>query len=140
MSSLSAIRLAIKDVIEAGIETLRAYDTVPEAIELPAVVVEPATSDFQVSMGRGTDQWIFKIIVLVSWSDSEIAQNALDEYVSGAGASSIRQVIFNTRTLGLPGTDAHISGMSEYGSGHPAAGVDHVAAVLDMVVYTTGTA
>lgn len=140
MSSLKSIRDALKTTIETNITSLRVYDTVPEAVELPAVVVQPISSDFDQAMGRGTDRWDFDLIVLVSWGDSDLAQDQLDAYVSGAGTDSIRQVIFQNKTLGLADVDAHVSGLNDYGVQFQAASIDHLGATLQLIVYTKGTA
>lgn len=138
MASVTEIRDAIKTTIGAAITSLHIYDTVPDSPELPALIVQPTLSDFHVAMGRGTDRWEFDLIVLVSWGDSDLAQDQLDGYITGAGASSIRQAVFNARTLGLTAVDATIAGLSEYGI-KTAAAIDHVGAVLRLVVHTSGT-
>lgn len=138
MASVTEIRDAIKTTIGAAIPTLHGYDTVPDSPELPALIVQPAGSNFHVAMGRGTDRWDFDLLVLVSWGDSGLAQDQLDGFITGAGASSIRQAVFNARTLGLTGTDATVAGLSEYGI-KTAAAIDHVGAVLRLTVLTSGT-
>jgi hypothetical protein len=139
MSSLQSIRDAIKTTLESAIDSLSAYDTVPGATNLPAVVVVPSTANFNVAMGRGTDTWEFDLAVMVPYTDADIAQDALDNYVTGAGDSSIRQAIFQNRDLGLSDTDAHISGMSDYGSRFEMAGIQNIGAKLRLVVHTKGT-
>lgn len=139
MASLKAIRAAVKTTIETHIPSLTVYATVPEAAQVPSVVVAPATADFLVAGRRGTDTWEFDLSVLAAYADAEIGQDALDEYVTGAGAKSIRQVIFNNRSLGLANTDAHISGMQAYGAQFESAAIDHIGAILRLVVHTPGT-
>ncbi len=140
-SPLARIRDAIKSTIETNITSLHCYDTVPDGANvLPAVVVIPFTSDFEVSMGRGTDTWEFDLLVLVSTSDMDIRQDSLDAYVSGSGSLSIRQAIFNNKTLGLSGTDAHVSEMLEYGLRFEVASYPHIGARLRLKVHTSGTA
>lgn len=140
MSSLQAIRDAIKATVEAANPELFGYDTVPEVANLPAVVAVPDIADFAVAMGRGADTWELDLAVLVPWTDADVSQDALDELVTGAGPKSIRQVIFQNRTLGLDDVDAHISGMSEYGAQFEMAQIEHLGAKLRIVVHTTGTA
>lgn len=140
MSSLQAIRDAIKATVEAQIPGVFGYDTVPEVANLPAIVAMPDTADFAVAMGRGADTWELDLAVLVPWTDSNVSQDALDELVTGAGPRSIRQVIFLNKTLGLADVNAHISGMSDYGAAFEMAKIEHIGARLRMVVHTTGTA
>lgn len=139
MASLGVIRDAIKDTIETYVDGMRCYGTVPESVELPACVVTPTSARFDVAFARGTDTWQFDLNVVVSWTDSDVAQRSLDEYVSGAGARSLRQVIFEHRTLGIANTDAHVAEVLQYGTGFSFANVNHLGAVLRLIVYTKGT-
>lgn len=142
MSSLTVIRTAIKTTIQDNIAGLRGHDTIPDAISPPAFVVVPVEADFAVAMSRGTDTWNFDILVLVSKASTRTAQDALDAYVTGAGASSIRQVIFNNRTLGLADTTAHIAGMSreKYDLTYTVGAIDYAGATLPLIVQTSGQA
>lgn len=140
MASLKAIRVAAKATIETHIPDLTGYPTVPEAVQVPAFVVEPAPpADFLVAMGRGVDTWNFDVHILVASSDAGLGQDELDDYITGAGAKSIRQVIFNNRTLGLTDTDAHIAQLIAYGGQFESAGIAHIGATLRLVVHTPGT-
>lgn len=140
MAALSAIRDGIRDTLLANIPGVEVYDTVPDVVITPAIVVEPETADFFVAMGRGTDEWIFNLYVLCSRAVADEGQDQLDAYVTGAGTSSVRQVIFQNKTLGLTGTDANVSGMSGYGGTFESASIPHIGAVLRLVVVTPGTA
>jgi len=141
MSSLAQIRDAIKATVGASIPSLFAYDTVPGSPNLPAVVVMPAedAADFQVAMGRGLDTWTFDLFVLCSYAEAGLGQDALDSYITCAGDSSIREAIFNAKTLGLADCSAHVASVRHYGSRFAAASIDHVGAVLRLVVLTSGT-
>lgn len=139
MSSLATIRTALKTTIEAAITSLTVYDKVPDTINLPAVVVEPATTDFNVAMGRGADTHTFSLYVLTSRRETKLAQDDLDSFITSAGSTSIRQAIFAARALGLSDADAHVQGMRNYGAQFDFADIDHVGAILDVVVHTSGT-
>jgi hypothetical protein len=140
MATLAAIRDAIKTTITDNVTGLRVHDTIPDVVNLPAVVVVPRTADFDVAMGRGIDTWEFDLFVMVSKGSTRAAQDALDAYVTGAGTSSIRQVIFTNRTLGLSNTDAHVARLIGYDLTFEASNVDHVGAALRLIVHTPGTA
>jgi len=140
MSSLQAIRDAIKSTIDGNIPDVEVYDTVPDVAHAPAVVVWPDTASFQQAMGRGLDRWEFDLYVLAQRAIADEGQDDLDSYVTGAGGNSIRQVIFQNKALGLSDVDAHVSGMSQYGARFEAAGIEHIGAVLRLVVLTSGTA
>jgi hypothetical protein len=140
VATLAAIRTAVKTTVEAAISGFTVHDLVPAKPVVPGMLVMPADADFIVAMGRGTDTWTFDLTVLVPTADLVVGQSLLDPYISGAGSSSIRQAIWNARTLGLTGVDAHISGMSEYGGLHEYGGAQHVGATLRLIVHTPGTA
>lgn len=139
MASLSAIRAGVKTTLEAAISGLWVYANIRAVVNVPAVVVEPVEADFLVAMGKGTDTWQLDLHVLVNDAAEELGQPSLDEYVSGAGARSIRSVIFAARDLGLTNTDAHVSGMSGYGGRFEPPEIDHIGATLRLVVHTRGT-
>lgn len=140
MASLQSIRDAVKTTLESAIEGLSVYDTVPEVSNLPACVVVPLTANFDTAMGRGTDTWEFELPVLVSYTDADIAQDSLDDYVTGAGAKSIRQAVFQNKELGLSDANAHVSRMSDYGTSFNMASIQHIGAKLRLVVHTKGNA
>lgn len=144
MADLMTIRAAIIDTLEAGIPGLKGYKTIPEnALVLPAVVVQPLNSDFTVAFGRGTDESNFVLLVLVSYNHLEVAQTNLDPFVSGSGEKSIRQCIWNNRSLGI-GADAHIGRMYDYGmrfeGDYQGRSHEQLGARLSMTVYTKGDA
>jgi len=137
---LGAIRTGLKTTIEAAITGLKVYPTIESVNVVPAVVVVPVDADFVVAMGRGVDTYKFTLLVMVNPSDEAIAQTSLDNYLSGAGTKSIRQAIFNARTLGLTGVDAHVTGWSGYGAKYESAGIQHIGAQLALTVHNPGTA
>lgn len=143
MTTLKQIRNAIKSTIEAGIPELKCYDKIPEnARVLPAVIVEPDNADFDVAMGRGTDQYNFTLIVVVQYNHIEVAQDNLDPFITGTGSKSIRQCIWNNRKLGLDGVDAHVSRMYNYAMRFTPDSVggafEQLGARLGLIVYTRG--
>lgn len=139
MATLSAIRIAVKATLEAAIPALRVHSKLAEVVNLPAVVVVPTEAEYDVAFGRGLDTWPIDLYVLTSSAAPRSAQDALDAFVSGAGSSSIRQAIFNAKSLGLNETEAHVANMRGYGSRFDIADIDHIGAVLRLVVFTKGT-
>lgn len=140
MSSISAIREALKTTITAAIPSLEGHAKVPESINVPAFMVIPREIDFTVAMGRGVDKPSFDIVLVVSRSDDELAQTSLDDYVNGFGAKSVRQAVWNNRALGLADAEATVTGMSDYGAQFEIGGINYFGARLAVDVLTSGTA
>jgi hypothetical protein len=145
VATLKEIRNAVKATIEDGISGIKCYDKIPEnAKVLPAVIVQPEMADFDMAMGRGTDQYNFTLIVLVSYNHIETAQDNLDPYITGSGSKSIRQCIWANKTLGLDGdVNAHVNRMFDYGMRFTPDSVggsfEQLGARLGLIVYTRGT-
>lgn len=140
MASLAQLRTALAGTISAAIPSLEKHERVPESLNVPAFMVIPRATEFGKAMGRGFDGYGFDVVILVSRSDDELAQSALDEYVNGFGVKSIRQAVWNARNLGLADADATVTGMTDYGAQFEIGGVDYVGARLAVDVLTSGTA
>ena len=141
MAALQDVRDGIKTTLENNITGLRVYDVVPDyALNFPVAIVLPVNINFNISMQRGTDLYTFDILVAVERGNSRTAQDKLDQYITGQGSSSLRQAIFNNRTLGLDNTDATITGVSNYAGDVNLNGIDAVGANISLEVYTKGSA
>ena len=90
-------------------------------------------------MQRGTDLYTFDMLVAVQRADSRTAQDKLDAFITGSGSSSIRQIIFNNRTLGLSDTDARVVNMTNYAADVNLNGIDGVGANMTIEVFTKGS-
>jgi hypothetical protein len=140
VAALQEVRDGIKTTLENNISGLRVYDVVPDyALNFPVAIVLPVNINFNISMQRGTDQYTFDILVAVERGNSRTAQDKLDQYITGQGSSSLRQAIFNNRTLGLDNTDATITGVSNYAADVNLNGIDAIGANVSLEVYTKGT-
>lgn len=144
MASLSEIRAAFKATIKANIPELNVYALVSDVQQVPAVAIMPAiprrtglSCDFNGAFGRGMDEWTLDLYVMVSRVDASLAQQKLDQYITGKGPKSIREVLFLNPGLGLSdGTDAQADGIREYDAMMAAAGIQYVGAVLRTTVRT----
>lgn len=140
MAALQDVRDGIKTTLENNITGLRVYDVVPDyALNFPVAIVLPVNINFNISMQRGTDLYTFDILVAVERGNSRTAQDKLDQYITGQGSSSLRQAIFNNRTLGLDNTDATITGVSNYAADVNLNGIDAIGANVSLEVYTKGS-
>lgn len=138
MATLTQIRTALKDTIKAVLTDVEGYDTVPGVTQVPGFVVEPADANFTVAMASGEDLYELNIFMLVGFTDIRDAQTQLDQYVSGSGPKSIRQIVYNNSSLGLNNTDAMVIRMSGYGGHFQAAKIEHIGAMLRVKVTTSG--
>jgi len=139
VASLTAVRTAVKTALETAIPGLWVYDRIAGAVQVPSVAVEPVTADFVVAMAKGTDTWDLDLHVMVAEPDEIVGQAQLDEYVTGAGAKSIRSAVFANNTLGLSHTNAHVAAMTAYGVHFEQAPIQHLGATLRLIVHTRGT-
>jgi hypothetical protein len=139
MSSLANLRKALCKTIEDHLtQEVNYYQNVPDLIQAPAILIEPHMSKFDGAMARGDDMWRFSVYLVVNRLDSDSSQELLDEMLESAGPNSVREAIFNNPTLGLPDTEAFVSGMHEYGGGYRAGRVDVMGAILRVDVHTDG--
>lgn len=131
----AALAATIKDNVDRQVYT---YSVIKENGPLPAVIVEPDSTDFTVSMRSGTDTWNFFVWVLTPANDIETGQTMLDDFLDGQGPNSIRQAIYKHSDLGLSGVEAFVSGMRGYGGAFEWYGVPHVGALLQVGVHISG--
>lgn len=139
MATLGAIRDAIKSTIESNIPNLRVYETMPDVTEGHCLLVEPSSVNFAKAMQRGTDEWQFTMFVIIPWQETTVVQDELDIYLSGSGTKSVRQVIYNNRTLGGVVDDSFVPNMDGYGGSFAVAKIPHIGARLYLTVITSGT-
>ena len=136
---MAQIRDGLKTTV-SNISDLRCYDVIPDnAINFPVALFIPTNIEFDLAMQRGTDLYTFDMIVAVQRTDARTAQDKLDEFVSGSGSKSIRQIIFNNKTLGLADTDARVVNMTNYSADFNLNGIDGIGANFEIEVYTKGS-
>lgn len=135
MSSLSEIRDAIKATLSGNITGLVCYDTIPDAPQVPCVVVAPVQGDFS-GMNGNCVQWEFDLYVLTARGDSRTGQDKLDALIDG-GAGSIRSAVKANPTLGLSDVNAHMVNVTDYGGEYRAAHIQHWGAKMSLRVLVT---
>lgn len=92
----TAVRRAIAAAIAAGVAddvglTVTWY--VPQSVVAPHAYVLPGRTDFDQAMQHGVERMTFTVQVLVSLGDAETANEALDGFIAGTGATSIKAAI-----------------------------------------------
>lgn len=115
MADFAAVRDGVKTVLDT-IPGLRAYDIVPGDMSPPAAIVSPAHGTFityGTSLGRGSDDMAFTILLLVSSAWQRSAADLLDSYLAGSGSKSIVTAFENNPVVGAQ--FAFITSASSYG-------------------------
>jgi len=96
--AVPTVRQALVAVLGALHPAVRTYELIPHHPQLPCILVYPPDS-INYMVARSTDLAVFSIVVLVGPQDPT-AQRVLEEFMSGAGSLSIREALYNDRTLG----------------------------------------
>lgn len=141
MATLGVIKDALDRTVENRLPEIKGYGDISDVVQAPAMVVMPArdTADFTGAMGRGLVTWRFDLYILVARGEVTVAQNKLDLYISPSGEKSIPEVLFHNADLGLTdGTDAFVEGVREYGGKFTTARIEHVGAILRVIVRSPG--
>jgi hypothetical protein len=139
MATFAELRTAIKTVLADALDDVHLYDKVPEVANLPAIVVQPSEAMFPFTMGAAQDEWQFDLVVMTAFGDAGLAQGQLDQFLSGSGATSLRQIFMRNKQLGRNDVQAaYVAGMSDYGASFTMAGVDNIGCRLRVIVATTG--
>lgn len=114
MANISELRAGIATNL-ATISGLRTSATVPDSINPPIAVVMPNTINYDTSFARtGGDEYEFLVMVIVGRVDERTAQNRLDGYCSGTGASSVKAAIESDKTLGGKAFSLRVTSLRNY--------------------------
>jgi hypothetical protein len=114
MASISDLRAGIAANL-ATISGLRTSATVPDSINPPIAVVMPNSITYDTAFARsGGDEYEFLVMVIVGRVDERSAQNNLDGYCSGTGATSIKAAIERDKTLGGKAFSLRVTSLRNY--------------------------
>jgi hypothetical protein len=95
----SAVRNGLKANI-ATIKGMRVYDLIPDVIVPPCAIVGQLDLTFDLNNSRGLDQANVDVFVIVQRFSERTGQDALDKYLAGSGAASVKAAIESDLTLG----------------------------------------
>jgi len=112
--TVSEVRDALAAAISSRIPELNAYDTVPDVLQFPAMMVQPHTCDYLIGGGNCQD-WTYKLLVMVPHTEGRANQEELDKFLSVTGEASIPAALKADYTLGLDGCDCTLLRMDGYG-------------------------
>lgn len=152
MSTLNAICLGIAKTIQNyADQQVYAYEYMAQVTSFPAVVCEPVqpqisyagqfaahqtASDFDGSFGVGMDMWYIGCYVLVSGGTTKSQQNLLNQFLTGCGPNSVRQILHEHGDIGLEDTTAVPVGVSHYGGSYAPNAIAAVGALVTVRVIT----
>lgn len=123
--------VGIKNGLKTRLETIpsfgdgRIYHYVPDTQEAPSVTIVPGTFipgdtkaalQFDSSFGRGSDEYVFTLAVVVSRTVDRAAADQLDKFLAPSGAESIKAAIEADPTLGGAAHFAHVDRVVQYGA------------------------
>lgn len=95
----------------ATIQGLRVSATIPDQPNPPQAVVFPNRVLYDISYGRGADEYEFVILVILGRVSERTAQASLDAYCNPSGATSVKQAIQGDTTLGGKAMDCRVTEM-----------------------------
>lgn len=87
---------AVRDACVTQLSTitgLRTYDLIPDTVNVPAAVVGNLELTWDEAMHRGLDFASFDVLLITSRMSDRSAQDKLDAYLAGTGASSVKTVL-----------------------------------------------
>lgn len=137
MASLSSLRSGIKTRL-ATISGLNAHDRAPGSVVVPTAFPLPGRIDFDETMDRGADLFVFRVRLLVQRSTDTYAQEDLDAYLAGSGSSSIKAAIEGDGTLGGVADWTRVTGVIAYGD-IDHAGLSYLGADFNVEVDADGS-
>jgi hypothetical protein len=114
MASISALRSGLAtNLLTANV---RSSATLPELVNPPFALIVPAGITYHRAFNNALSEYNFTVTLVVGRADARTAQNALDEYCSASGTSSIRRAIESDKTLGGVAYAVVVTDMRNYGA------------------------
>lgn len=119
----SQVRDALKTAV--NITGLRVYDTVPDGLMPPALVVGQLSIEWDLVFARGADSATVDLILIAGRMSDRAAQDYLDGLLTATGNSSIKTKIEADQTLS--GTVSSVRCVSAVPVAVTVAGVEMLA-------------
>lgn len=112
---LKSMRQALAQVLTDGIDELQVKPYMLTNPSPPSAHLWPSGPvDFDATMQRGADEWLFTLQVFVAEGVSESSQVRLDEYLEPFGPRSVKAVLEADETLGGLVDDVTVTEASGY--------------------------
>jgi len=92
----------VRDKLKAAVTItgLRVYDTVPDGLIPPALVIGQLSITWDLVMARGADSAEVDLILIAGRMSDRAAQDYLDSFLTATGTNSIKTKIEADQTLG----------------------------------------
>jgi len=133
LASIKALRDGLKARL-ATIAGLYAHDTIPDDVYPPAAIVGfPTTVAYDFSMRSAVARYTFPVRILAGRVMEAQGQDAIDDYCSPDGASSVRAAIDGDPTLGGVAHSTRVVSARDFGV-YEVAGVGYIGGEFEIEV------
>ncbi len=127
--SISGLRDELKAAL-SSISGLRAYDTVPDKLELPCVFIRPSNGLYDDTAYAAVWMPNFELTILVQRTgDVGQSQDLIDAYIVPTGATSVKEAIESASYTNA--SDVRVVGFRDYG-GLVFADVTYIGVKFDL--------
>lgn len=110
--------VTLRQGIAANLSTISGLRTswfVPDNPSPPIAIVVPDRNDFDVSMARGSDTYVFQVMVIGGRINERAAQSTLDTFLDSTGPTSVKAAIESDKTLAGAAHSLRVTDWSGYG-------------------------
>lgn len=92
----------VRDKLKAAVNItgLRVYDTVPDGLIPPALVIGQLSIEWDLVFARGADSATVDLILIAGRMSDRAAQDYLDSFLTATGTNSIKTKVEADQTLG----------------------------------------
>ena len=92
----------VRDQLKAAVNItgLRVYDTVPDGLIPPALVIGQLSIEWDLVFARGADSATVDLILIAGRMSDRAAQDYLDSFLTASGNNSIKTKVEADQTLG----------------------------------------
>lgn len=98
VATVSQVSKRLRDAL-MEIDGLRVVEFIPDSLNPPMATVGIDNVLYHTAFGHNSPQYLFVVSVVVARASDRIAQQRLDDFLSSAGALSIRAAIEKDPTL-----------------------------------------
>lgn len=120
--------------IDGQMRKVATYSEAVSQVDVPALAIELDAVQYDVTMGRGSDAFVFLAHLIVSEADGSNGQRLIRQLLSsGGGATSLKDNLEADQTLGGLVSYAVLAGTRSIGSIN-YAGAEYVGATLEIGV------